>query len=1055
MNTGLASDIPANSNIIISLPFYDIGWIPVGGGVTCAIVGIPVQCQTYANFDWILIQTQTLISKTTQNIWTFNNLQVPTYANNALGIIQIRVLDGASFIELYIINEQTFPTPTTPQLLTAIILAPIKGTGYVNCPYSFQFKALNAIFAGSVIIITFPSNYNLLGSNPSVSFSSPQLTSISLLLSIKFTAINIQQLQITNFNTIPAQNTFSIQVNGLKNPITGSTSTGWNIQITYNNFLVTNKLSFDSFSFTSTFKSGTIIFNNITAFPTNANQLADYTISFTPRTTIPIGGKILITFPSGQFKVLPSPPSCYISGGVSTFLSCTLQGTTFVIVMDSSYDSGGLLVLITDLMNPDMGTTDGFTISTYYDGVYLDQTDTTTLTDRIINITAQSATISVLNLDFSPKNEGEPATYTFSFLTTNILETNMQILIIFPLIYDSLLGPSISCESTSGLIGTLACTVQNLIVSITGFQAYIPNADKPISINIYGVINPNRNINFDSGQFGISSMVVNSGNYVDSNDAAGSLVILSAPGWSTLFNITADNYNTRLTANYLINFTANVLIPKTTSNGAIFVDFPSQFNIPSGVLNCDTNNTGFAYVLFCNVNQNRVTVTGHTQSFSGNLQFYVRQILNPVDQGGSDNVYIKTYDGFNQVIIERSYSNLDPFSFDFIYPGPLIHVYNDEDIVVQRGTQSPTLYVSLDYPCALNLTLKPTLPGFSIIPYNIQLSLGQIQSAFVVSIPESFAIGTYYIIWETLGDLVPAFYTPLKQTRVNVTTNQNIMIAVPVVYDVPYGGNSLPSSFQVPYAPDIGFVISLNFMLNYPGISVDKTSVVFSAGMLEANFIIYSSNNSDITGGVIVSGGTLVLSLSGVNSDIYILSQTSLIFNVINADFTQPEITQIAVTGMTQTSAILTVGTSEVCIAYYMIALAGTAAPGLDEVMNQGPPSWNTTDSVYGTFLIPLPSNMANTILENLIAQTPYAIYVYVINRGGQVSPVKSITFSTLSKNSIYKNTHNKLLDRYLATSFSLQFNQAYLNTAEKENIILATAFVLSLNPMKYMTIYV
>ena len=100
-------------------------------------------------------------------------------------------------------------------------------------------------------------------------------------------------------------------------------------------------------------------------------------------------------------------------------------------------------------------------------------------------------------------------------------------------------------------------------------------------------------------------------------------------------------------------------------------------------------------------------------------------IENPVEPETADSIIVKTYDGFNKIILERSYKNLDPFEFTYEYPGPLITVNNNEPIRVDRGTQSQDLYITLEFPCALNLTLNPITPGFSIIPFNIDLSLGK------------------------------------------------------------------------------------------------------------------------------------------------------------------------------------------------------------------------------------------------------------------------------------------------------------------------------------------
>lgn len=78
-------------------------------------------------------------------------------------------------------------------------------------------------------------------------------------------------------------------------------------------------------------------------------------------------------------------------------------------------------------------------------------------------------------------------------------------------------------------------------------------------------------------------------------------------------------------------------------------------------------------------------------------------------------MYIFSYNSLNKVILERSYKNLDPFSFKYDYLGPLITVNEDKgiyfiiffkniklkkctDIIVQRGSFTEILSITLDYP---------------------------------------------------------------------------------------------------------------------------------------------------------------------------------------------------------------------------------------------------------------------------------------------------------------------------------------------------------------------
>ena len=202
----------------------------------------------------------------------------------------------------------------------------------------------------------------------------------------------------------------------------------------------------------------------------------------------------------------------------------------------------------------------------------------------------------------------------------------------------------------------------------------------------------------------------------------------------------------------------------------IYVDFPSQFTIPDETVICDTTTSSFATLITCSISRNRVSIIGQTADYEGEIFLELDDILNPIDSGASSNINVRTYDGLNKIIIERSFDNLDPFNFVYSYPGPLIIVNGGNDIYIERGTQTPNLYFTFDYPCRLNITLKPDVPGFSLIPYENAISVGMLSKKFRVSVPMSFYDGEYYITWTTLNDL-NQYYTPLKETKVVVTMN--------------------------------------------------------------------------------------------------------------------------------------------------------------------------------------------------------------------------------------------------------------------------------------------
>ena len=85
-------------------------------------------------------------------------------------------------------------------------------------------------------------------------------------------------------------------------------------------------------------------------------------------------------------------------------------------------------------------------------------------------------------MKYGPKNEGEVATYTFSFIPTQSLTENQIIQIIFPDLYDPLLGYNITCSAISGISTDISCSAEDRKLSITDLTDYTPDNLNPLII---------------------------------------------------------------------------------------------------------------------------------------------------------------------------------------------------------------------------------------------------------------------------------------------------------------------------------------------------------------------------------------------------------------------------------------------------------------------------------------------------------------------------------------------------------------------------------------------
>ena len=132
-----------------------------------------------------------------------------------------------------------------------------------------------------------------------------------------------------------------------------------------------------------------------------------------------------------------------------------------------------------------------------------------------------------------------------------------------------------------------------------------------------------------------------------------------------------------------------------------------------------------------------------------------------------------------------------------------------------------------------------------------------------------------------------------------------------------------------------------------------------------------------------------------MNAAVYSLPTTTLTFNVVPKISTTPEITDIELIQVTQTTATVTFTCSELSTAYYLVALDGTPLPSLAEFQSFGPAQYSTTQSQYGIYYVG--QALTGTLqLKGLVAETPYIIWVLLLSRENLISQAPaSISFNT------------------------------------------------------------
>lgn len=1037
--------------LIYQLKTYDIGFVPDPNQIVVSIAGSYLTTYSFSGIDWIVCinDTGSNIATSASSKVKIENLIWPRYVNEFAVASTNKVL-------IRFVSDTLLTNTMNPQNMAAwpnsvVTVAGGTFTGHelaidkkrlseIDCTYTFSFIPENDMPDGTTVTLTLPTHYNLKASYPPIAITTPNFESesTSLLLTTTYTA---KTVTISNIREFQAGIRFYIIISGMRNPSYTGVLDGWEIQSQKNPTTTTDKMidKLDSVStnmfpyqLSITYEIGTMSFNSITNFPTNQDEIASYTFAFLLQTKLPVGAEIHIKFPV-EYTSLPLSPDCFVSGGITTFSNCYTVGTEIILEMDSVYNTDVIFLTIKGITNPVVTATTSFEGFTFYDATTVDETKSETQSSRTLALDNKANLLSIREFYMDPKNEAEIATYTISFLPVNNIAKGERVLIIFPGTFDKLLGPNVSVYLISGLTGVFTSEIYDGKLIIKDFDAYDVTLGVAIKIQIVGIVNPNKQSVGHSGYIGIGTMDATKNMYKDYLANAAAIETTSAPGWLILNSMALSNVYARDYAHYVFNVTASQEVETTANSGAVIVDLPVDFEERPSVLECyPLANMGSE--ITCIQAQRKIQISGHTSKLNGELAFNVTSIENPLDALNSKMQYIKTYDGVERNILQRTFGNLDITNTTFSYKGPVLSVNNDDPIYVEKGTQTVDLYIKSSEIMALNQTLVPTNSDIEFVPTQIQANIGLNMFKFRTSVPQATSAGNYTVTWQTKGDLADPMYTPLKKTIIIITENGDVPITIAETPDIPFKGTSQPIVFAVSYAPNLGFEVLVSFKDSYTDVIFDKNTVTFDAGTNQASFEVYFQSTTTQNQNDAAQSIEIIMELIGINKDIYKLPYTSLQFNVGNSDNTPPEVTDQQQLEKNQTAASIYFTTSDICTAYYVLTLKGTLTPDLAEMQTQTA-LYASTRKQYGKYQVGKEREVYLTF-DGLEAEIDYVVYIFLYDRGqNEIEAAQYLEFKTD--------------DRYEVAFIDLKFLKTYINVVEREKISNTVAYQLSLNNFK------
>lgn len=253
----------------------------------------------------------------------------------------------------------------------------------------------------------------------------------------------------------------------------------------------------------------------------------------------------------------------------------------------------------------------------------------------------------------------------------------------------------------------------------------------------------------------------------------------------------------------------------------------------------------------------------------------------------------------------------------------------NQPIYIEKGSYSNDISIQLEDICALNLRLIGVSSILTLQPSEINFSIGDNMKQFRLTVDEEVVEEEVYFEWSIIGDFEIPTYTPILKTQVFLTQKKNLPIQIGNINDIPLGGSSLPIKISTQFSPNFGIVLRLYVDPISDYVKFNTTEISFGAGQLEDYFEI-SSTTTDSKGLV---SGSISVELKGLNSQLYELQQTQYSYKIIEKDTSSPEILEIVLQSVTQTSAQIYFSTNKLAIAYCMNSLKNTETPKFDDML--------------------------------------------------------------------------------------------------------------------------
>ncbi|KAG3033523.1 hypothetical protein PC121_g5859 [Phytophthora cactorum] len=531
---------------------------------------------------------------------------------------------------------------------------------------------------------------------------------------------------------------------------------------------------------------------SVTPVSPNAGVTGAVDVAFTTGTIIPVGGTIVVTFPSTFYVDSASTLSNPVGmDSTSTIAASPTTGVVTITIATTSAAAGAISFTLDSISNPGLGTSSSYAIRTKNAGGTT--LESATAAGSTFNSWAMSnaATVTAASL-FA----GRTTSYTATLTTDVTLRIGSVIALKVPFLSDSVIV--FSSATLAGLVGiNAASTVLRvaspyILLTIAGQDIA---AGQTVSITYGNIINAAAQSAppFSTPPF-----------YVDTRHSNGAIFQVS-PATNTLTftsttlpsaTITPVSYWAGATTDYNVVFGNLAYVP---SGSRVDVIFPSRFDISGATLthitNLPTVNTVFS---LSSATTARVTL-GNTAVLPGTgRSFKLENIVNP---GSSCDQFIveycaATWESYTVTISDGGgnvFEDLTTVAGTPIVKKPL--TYGRVRPLLKTPNTLTVATVTLD-----TVTTIP-LGGYieAVLPADYSVGAGTITASSLVNIPSASTAVTSTpssVMLQIAGANIPAT-TGISFTIDKITTPSNNAVGNFIVRTRDAGGSTIEESSTI------------------------------------------------------------------------------------------------------------------------------------------------------------------------------------------------------------------------------------------------------------------